>query len=330
MNTEQEQQEQQPGEDLGSIVADVFGFDSSFGEEAAETGAASPHEPSVGTEGGAAVGTDGPLPAAAPSPVESGAGSAAPVQQPSAAPASAEAGQQAPAPQTPTVDPAALEMQSLKARLEAAEAALAQANQPPADGQPGAGQQGGQPDTPVEPINVQLPQPMMEAILSEDPQQAAQGINGLVSLIATGLNHRFRAQMAQLETRMAAQVQGITSPQQEAAAAADAEQKRNDYFAAFPQHNKPVFMPILAQEAEALAAQYPGVAWDENFRNTLGARVTAKLQEAGVVLGPGNPQATQTPVQAAPARPAAMLPTGARPAPADDDSNLVADTFKFG
>jgi len=171
---------------------------------------------------------------------------------------------------------------------------------------------------------------MIDAIMGEDPQEATRAINGLVSTIATGLNYRFEARLAQVIAAIEPRLGYIEQAPQEQAAAEEAQRLRDDYFAVFPAHNKPIFQSLLASEAAQLQAEVPGVGWDENFRNALGARMTAKLTEAGFNLGLA-PPATNGSGRAAPApaAPAAFLPTGARPAPTLEDADIISDTFSF-
>lgn len=324
------------GGDLSATIADVFGLD--FGGDSAPApespnGAPAPEGPaSVGTDGEAGGGGTQPpaAPASAPqSPPTPPAAPSAPAQpqQPEATPPAAPGGQpeQAPAFGSPE---AALQFASMQNQLALALQEienLKAGGAAPQAGQPEQGAPGAPPK--VVPLPVQLPRPVIDAIMGEDPQRAEAALNHVVTAIATGLNHRF-------ETRLAAEVAAMNDRfsrveqlpvQQEQAA--EAQRLRDDYFAAFPEHNKPIFQTLLAQEASALQAALPGAPWDENFRNALGARVTEKLKEAGFPVGMQPAAEPPAPVAAAPAAPAAFLPTGARPAAEPEDANIIADTF---
>lgn len=321
-------------DDTASLVADVFGLD--LGGDAGE--AATPNEPSVGTEGaGAGEASADPAPASPQTPpADGGTGSAAPAQ-----PAAPETGTQGQPAQTPPAaqpsDPQSLELQSVKSQLATALQAIDELRnaagtqqQPNAAGQPGQPAQGGQQPTPPAPkvIPVQLPDQLVQAILGEgfEPQQK-QGLDALVTHLATGLNYRFEQQLAALRTDMEGRLNGQQQQQQQQTEEQASKQAREDYFKHFPDHNKPVLLPIIQQEAVQLAAELPGVPFNEQFRNALGARVNAALQAAGFQVQPGSPAAPAPAATPAP-RPAAMMPSGTRPTPEEDD-NLIADTFSW-
>lgn len=325
-------------DDMASTILDVFGLEDTSSSDDGD--GSPPVQPSVGTEGEGAGqepkdGGTPPSPPQAPAPAPStppsgeegtppSPGSAAPAQQEQTIPA--QPGQEQP--QQPTSDPRDLEMASLRAQLQSLQAFIAeqQGTQPggqaPAAGQPG---QPGQPPQPqLEHIPVQLPAPLAEAILGEDPQQAVAGINTLLTTVASGLATRFSAQLRQLESKVNERFDGQQQAVTEQEAAAQAEQLREDYFKTFPTHKPAVFLPIIQEQARLLTAEFPGVAWDENFRNTLGVRVNQALAEAGVQV---STVATPPRAPQAPSQPAPMLPSGSRPAPLEED--IITETFQY-
>lgn len=316
--------------DLGEI-ADVFGI--SINEPAAaepatpatpepaapassEPAPGSVTEPSVGTEGGAGQEQE-TAPAPAPSPTPAGGeGSATPEpQQPAVPPV------QTP-PQQQTSDPRDLQIASLTAQLQALKATVEASAPAGAAGQPGA-----EPAKPAAPeiIPVQLPKQLVETIFGEDFDQAHNGLNVLISTVASGLQARFQQQLAAAKTEMQDQIKSLRQADTQVDEQKNAETQRQEYFTRFPDHNKPILQPLLGQALSELVAEFPGVPWNDQFMNALGARVNAKLQESGVSFG------TQpAPVVAAPAKPAAMLPQGSRPAPAAADANEIADVWAVG
>lgn len=293
--------------DISDLIANVF----EIGEDV--TAPAAAPEPSLSPVGSEDSGAGGDGASTPPAPQPAGEPAQpvqAPAQEAPAAPA-AEPQQPAAAPEPP--DPRDLELASLKAQL-----AQLLDQQKAAPAAPAAQPEDGLKPSP--PIQVQLPNELLAMINSEDHTQSAQGINTLVSVIATGLTQRFEAGLMALESKVMERFAGqsatatVEQEQQEAA------QHRDNYFKAFPDHNKPVLMPILAQQAAELAAEFPGVPWNEQFINALGARVNASL--GGIM-----PQAPAA--QPAPAKPAAMMPQGSRSEEpsADDLSNVIFDTF---
>lgn len=306
-------------DDISALVADVFGLP-------AEAEAPPAGEPaSVGTEGAAPAGQEGPGVSQLPEP----AGSVSPT--PTAEPGTGSAPQApetitippqpaaTPTPTPPAPDERDLRLQSLQAQVDQL---LEAAKKPAETPAPAAGQQDAPaPDAP-KPINVQLPDPLLGAIFGEDPVAARQGLNAVVSGLATSLNHAVVTQIAALRTEIMGQIQGIGQQSEEQVQTQTAATQRDDYFKTFPDHNKPVLVPILAQLSRELAAELPGVVWDDNFRNTLGARMNAKLRELGV------PSATPPSAAPAPApAPAAFLPQGARPERENEDDNIIMATL---
>ena len=307
-------------DDLSQTIADVFGL-GDFGTQA-DTAATTAEQfseqngeeppqnasPSVGTEG-TGEGSDGdasPAPAA-PSPVTT-PGSAPSDQQQPPTPAAAT-------PEAPAAPSASeLELASLKAQVAALSAQLAEK---PGSGESAPEPAGTQPTAP-QPLNVQLPDELFAAITSEDPMAARQGMNTLVSTIATGLNFRFEARLAELRKEVGEKFTAKDSEAQAAARQDEAAQQRAEYFEAFPTHNKPILLPIVAQEAAQLAAEFPNLPWDKNFVNALGVRVNNKLAELQ-----GSTPAPTTPTIPAPAP---FTPGGNRQ-PGDVNLDLISETL---
>lgn len=326
--------------DDSALIADVFGID--FDNTIAE--------PPGGPEGAAGEGegtsppssTPAAVPAAAPAAPADGTGSATPVQ-PVATPDASQGGQPATPPAQPgqpapvAVDPA-LRIASLEAELAEARRTGATPQPPQTEGQPS--EVGFDPAKPTL-IPVQLPAAVLTQIFGEDPgPEASAALNGVLSAIATGVLHRARTEYHALNTAVMARFGTQDATAQAAEQAAEAEERRNSYFGKFAHHNSPLILPILREETMKLIAELPGASWTPEFEAALGQRVDNALTAMGVQIpAPGNPTATQSPPQAdpmashgngqgQPPKPAAMMPTGARPTPEADDD--VADTFAFG
>jgi len=306
-------------DELSQTIADVFGL-GDFGTPAdtaattaeqfsEQTGDEPPQNasPSVGTEGTGEGSDGGASPSsAAPSPVTT-PGSAPSDQQPATPPAAT--------PEAPAAPSASeLELASLKAQVAALSAQLAEK---PGSGESAPDPAGTQPTAP-QPLNVQLPDELFAAITSEDPMTARQGMNTLVSTIATGLNFRFEARLAELREEVGEKFTAKDSEAQAAARQDEAAQQRAEYFEAFPTHNKPILLPSVAQEAAQLAAEFPNLPWDKNFVNALGVRVNNKLAE---LQG-------STPVPSAPSIPApAPFTPGGNRQPVDTNLDLISETL---
>lgn len=243
-------------------------------------------------------------------------------------------GAPAPAAASAATAPAAAQpdsaVQALQAQVQALQALLAQAQgsgAPPAGGQPpsaqpsgGAAQPGGEALTPEQLMDyrIAIPNDVLNAINSEDPNQVAAGIHHLVNNFAKLTHQRVMQHVDQLVHERLAQAsstQAISSQQQE---------MMRDYYGQFPAHDDPLNRVVVAMEAQAMWAEQPALAWSAETRNALGARVNAKLGLAAQpqVTQPGQ---VQQPAQAnggtPPGKPAAMTEATTRPGHSKDESD---------
>lgn len=331
------QEIEQAEENIGVDIDAVFGMgdDDDDNGSPPEGAGASPSP----ADAGAGAGGDEGSPSAPVTPPPSG--NADPAQtatsgdgQPSAPPAQqpAEAGQPpAPAavpPQVAPVDAAALRLQSLEAQVQGLQAELARARaNPPATGEQQPGREGagggsGQADD-LPRYNLNLPQQVAAALTSGDDQQTLAGITHMMNSLATIVHHNVRLEMRSV---IGSLMQSAREQDTQTQTASAMEQAREDYYKAFPQHKDPALLPIIQSEVTAMAAEFPGLGWSDQYRNALGARVEARLAvfrgQALVTNGGGQP----------PAAPAASIPGGARPnaAPGSGElegSDLIVDTF---
>lgn len=324
--------------DQSQDIADIFGLgeeagpapqQSSNSPEGATGGGASPPAGASAAEGG--QGQAQPATPATPTPQsgQQGTSPQAPAQQPQqatpAAPSAAPVSGTAPAPtQDPTV-------QALQAQVQALTAHIAQLTQ---GGQQGAGQQtpqSGQGEQqpqqhPLMDYRLAMPDDVANAVFNEDPGVARQGLQHVINAVGREIHGRVIRHVDELiGQRLQSYGQQSTVQQQQ-------ERMRQEYFAAFPQHNDPATQLIVAQEAQVLWGANPALAWDENSKNALGARVNARLglaaqqpqqqQQGQVVPFTGQQSAQQG--QPVP-QPAAQLGASPRPQanPGDNDANFI-------
>lgn len=165
---------------------------------------------------------------------------------------------------------------------------------------------------------VPIPNDVLNAINSEDPNQVAAGIHHLVNNFAKLTHQRVMQHVDQLvHERLAQQssTQAISSQQQE---------MMRDYYGQFPAHDDPLNRVVVAMEAQAMWAEQPALAWSAETRNALGARVNAKLGLAAQpqVTQPGQvQQPAQTNGGTPPGKPAAMTEATTRPSAGEDKSS---------
>lgn len=333
-------------------IESIFGLPSAGsqgGNEDAGGAGGAPSQASAAGEGGggqAPAPPQGPPPPASPpagataqpSPTpQPGHGSEPLPPVPGAAPVAPAAPAQpsavTPPPAQPAYDPRELELASLRAQV----AQLQQALQP---AQPGAPQpQPGQPGTQGQPqagqapqYGLQVPREHLELIQGDDPQRAQMALSDLINQSLAHVHQRVMADVAPL----------IQNQLQTFRATLQSEQTTNsaieDYYSNFKEHRTPAVMPIVAQEVYKMQQEFPGAPWNETYRNALGARVNAVLQQlSGQAPAPapappngaaGQPRPITPPVAHLPQQPAPMLPGGPRPAQGGTDpGDFMYETF---
>ena len=223
-----------------------------------------------------------------------------------------------PAPAAP-VDPNLLRVNSLEATVAALQAELAASRASPAQaGQSPQAQTSGQQDD-LPRYALTLPPQVAAALTSGEDQQTVAGVTHMMNSLATIVHHNVRLEMRQALGQLLQTAQAQQSEQETSKFIQDS---RADYYGAFPAHNNPLILPIIQAESVAMSGEFPGLPWNENYRNALGQRVEARLAQ---LRGQQQPQG-----QAPPAAPAAMLPVGSRqevPGSELTGGDLIADTF---
>jgi hypothetical protein len=164
---------------------------------------------------------------------------------------------------------------------------------------------------------------MQDDLVGDDPEKTVQAINKIVNDLGTIVHAtvvtQIRGEMQEMITRLS----GMAQEQQlgEARKSSAAELQAN-YYKAFPDHNNPLILPIIQAESRAMAAEFPGLSWDDKYQAALGARVNAYLSKLGAKPAEPDPNPNPTPAP----RPAAMLPSGQRgSAPVTPVSDISAD-----
>lgn len=304
-------------------IDEMFGASEDADDETppAEAGA-SPGAADAGAGAGAVEGSS-PAPDTQTPPVE-GAAPDQTATQGDGTPSAPSAQPQTPAPAAAPppvapVDAEKLRLQSLEAQVEALQAELGRARaNPPA--QPGATPAGGgtaQPDD-LPRYALSLPPQVLAALTSDDEQQFSAGVTTMLNSLATIVHHNVRLEMRQAFAGLMNSAREQDSQTQTATAVQSA---REDYYKAFPAHKDPLILPLIQAESQAMSAQFPNLAWSDDFRNALGQRVEARLAQLRGQGNGGQP----------PAAPAASIPAGPRPNESLGGEltggDLIADTF---
>jgi hypothetical protein len=179
--------------------------------------------------------------------------------------------------------------------------------------------------------NLNIPQPVLEAVFNQDATVAGQGmhhlVNNLASIIHRNVLAATRKDLEKYKTSQTASTQEADFNKQRDAA-------QGEYFAAYPTHNDPMIKLIVAQQAQQLGAEYPQLPWGEQFKVALGARVEdalTRLRGGQPAAATPAPTPTPTPVTPTP-KPASFLPVtpgnGGIPH-FENDQEVIASTFSF-
>lgn len=306
-------------------IFDTLGISPHTGDtgEAAQEGAQAPAE-----SGGEVAAPSAPpvTPPEGESPPEPAAPepAIAPVPQPQAAPT-------APAPQPAEPTPPAddkLRTASLEAQVEALQRALQQQQANPQQGQQPQAVESGQQPVPIAPTRygLTLPQPVQEALLSEDPQKNVQAITAIMNDLGTIVHNNVAMQLrGEVSKMFQSLVYAASEGEQMQVRATGRESAQKQYYDAFPSHKNPTVLPLIQAESQKMAAEFPGLSWSQDYVNALGARVEATIRQLS-----GQPPIQQG-QQPAP-RPAPGLPSGQRaPVQFGDNaaggSDLIEDTL---
>lgn len=122
---------------------------------------------------------------------------------------------------------------------------------------------------------------LINAIQSDDPALARQGISYLAQAIA---KNTYDQVMKQVETRVKSVEVGMAEMPTQLSVQAENERIQADYYGAFPSHAN--FREIVKEEAGKLSALYPQNNFDTNFRNALGTIVNRRLEAFGINVAP--------------------------------------------
>jgi hypothetical protein len=166
---------------------------------------------------------------------------------------------------------------------------------------------------------------LQDDLVGEDPAKTVAAINLIVNDLGTIVHNTV---VAQLRTEFSGMLNQLAGAAQETqlneTRQRSAEELKANYYAAFPTHNNPLILPIIQAETQKMAAEFPGLAWNEQYQNALGQRVNNALS---AISGQPQPQAQPAPATP-PARPAPMLPAGNRggqPVPQASTSDDIVD-----
>lgn len=211
----------------------------------------------------------------------------------------------------PQAQPGQLPLADLQASIERLASTVAQGQQP---AQPAV--------DPIEQVDIPsyalpIPDQLITHLQSQNPAEFRQGVQALVQ---GTLQHAHKAIVVAMRReigRFLPEAIGMQVRQH-------TEQQRvfNDFYGKYPQLSNPAIRPLVTQIGQQVAAEMRAaghnVAWNEQLRDAIGARVMQML--TGLM-----PQAPAAPAQA-PAAPA-FIPTGASPAPSpqNDFARQFAD-----
>lgn len=329
--------------DFADQVSEIFGFD------AGDEGGANPFESDVGEVQSGEEPTEPTTPSSSTGVGGDNGGEPA-AQTPPASPAPSEpkepaqpkddsAGQQGGEPGAKQPEKSAeerLREQAEKAEIERLRARVKElesqpAPEPKADPAKKAPEGKGHGEVPA--YNLQLPPQILDAVDSDEPAHRAQALNGIVNGVLGAAHKVVLDEVSKLRDSILSEVKAtLTQSQSNAQAEQTAKTQQQEYFEAFPNHNKEQLMPIVARINGQMAAELPNAEWNADWIAALGARVDAYLSELGVPTesapAPSPAPAAKTP----PARPAAFTPTSTRTTTPTGEISLedeIQDTLGF-
>jgi hypothetical protein len=203
----------------------------------------------------------------------------------------------------------------------------------PQQGQAPTPQPGAPQPAQADQVHLAVPNDLYAAVFNEDENVSKQGLNVLISAIATkAVQEAITRADTLINERLGAYDQGR-------AAQTTAVTQEQDFYKAFPALQNELYLPVIQRESSAMLASMPGAPWTDEFRDALGARVNRQLQLLGFDVGmvpagqtQGQPPATgfgaQPPVPAPqPTPPAPMLDTSSRAAAPANAGDFIAATF---
>lgn len=172
-----------------------------------------------------------------------------------------------------SVDALSQQNQELLARLRAYE----QGGQPPQ--QQGQGQQP-QPNQPgggqEPPLRLVVPDPLFDAMMSDDPATAKQGMSVLITAVAeNAVQAAMKRVVPLIDQRMSAVTQALTQGE-------EVQKMEASYFERFPTHNNELFKPLIQQVVHDKYKTFPHAKWDEVMMDAVGATVNEKLKAIGI------------------------------------------------
>lgn len=176
------------------------------------------------------------------------------------------------------------------------------------------------------PQTLNIPPRVLEAIRSEEPSEAATGMNVLVAGV---LNTAYEAFQRELEQTVIPRVQQMI-----AAHSTNTSSQQNimqDFYGDFPQYNTEQLRPIVAMTAARIAQQQGFKTWSPQYKQAI-AEAMAGLFAS--VSGGAQPRQTpaqdpHTPAQGAPRPPAQRGANGSRPVADNSVGADIRDTI-FG
>jgi hypothetical protein len=178
---------------------------------------------------------------------------------------------------------------------------------------PVEGQQPAAPEAAKPAYTVEVPPQLFEAIRSDDPEVARQGLNVMVNSVMNRVHKDVSTLLAEREAAIIAHVsQAVPARmQQQTEVETQARQVHDDFYGTFKELDVPELKPLVTQVATSIAQEVArqgySPAWTPEFRNAVGERVRAILRATNG--GQQSPPPPPPPTSA----PAAQIRGGVRP-----------------
>lgn len=149
--------------------------------------------------------------------------------------------------------------------------------------------------------NMTIPDDIIAAVRSEDPQEASQGVHALVTGLAITVHKRVREEF---ETKMTEMMQQIPNMMQSHTTEASERQRVfDDFYGTYPELNSPQMLGMVKQAATELAKETGAVTYSPEFKAALKAKIDANLSAMVKAAGGTMPEAPVNPGITPPAVP---------------------------
>jgi hypothetical protein len=174
-----------------------------------------------------------------------------------------------PQPATPSAPPTPVSQADLESLMRQQTNTIAAAlRQPPQQ----------QPSAPQNKFNLAVPDPLIAALRSEDPNEFKAGVGALINSLANHVWENFRQSVqSDLLPMIPRMIEQYTN------SAREQEQVGRDFYGTYPQLQNPMFAPMIQTVGATIAEEYAragrSIAWGPELRDEIAKRIFSVLPQ---------------------------------------------------